>query len=207
MGVISPPSQVLDNMNPFWDGVLERHNNGDGSFSPCTASGAAVAAPTDICFPWQHYVAQPDQQTAGCLLHTHDLRHKQKTDALHRSPLGMLFQAFDQVTATNTHSFCRFKPPHKLVWHQVSESVRFFLPGHKKVSSLNVPTVSRDDSIVVALPSNILPGKEPNQGLSELNWLWFQNRSCEICRKDCFCIQLGDKPLFLLLLEILFNSV
>lgn len=35
-------------------------------------------------------------------------------------------------------------------WH-------IFLPGHKRVSSLREATVSRDDSIVVALPSNILP--------------------------------------------------
>lgn len=33
------------------------------------------------------------------------------------------------------------------------------LPGHNRVSSLSEVTVSRDDSIVVALPSNILPGK------------------------------------------------
>lgn len=31
------------------------------------------------------------------------------------------------------------------------------LPGHKRVSSLKEPTVSSDDSIVKALPSNILP--------------------------------------------------
>lgn len=31
------------------------------------------------------------------------------------------------------------------------------LPGHNRVSSLKEETVSRDDSIVVALPSNILP--------------------------------------------------
>lgn len=32
-----------------------------------------------------------------------------------------------------------------------------FLPGHNKVSSLKAATVSRDDSIVVELPSNVLP--------------------------------------------------
>lgn len=35
-----------------------------------------------------------------------------------------------------------------------------FLPGHNRVSSLREPTMSRDDSIVVALPSNILPKKD-----------------------------------------------
>lgn len=32
-----------------------------------------------------------------------------------------------------------------------------YLPGHNRVSSPKEPTVSRDESIVVALPSNILP--------------------------------------------------
>lgn len=77
--VISPSSQVLGNMNPFWAGVLERHNNGNISFSPCTASGLSAVAPTDICFLWQRCVAQPQQQTAGCPLHTHDLQGSQKT--------------------------------------------------------------------------------------------------------------------------------
>lgn len=56
-----------------------RHYNGDVSFLPCTASGLAAAAPTDICFLWQRCVAQPQQQTEGCLLHTHDLRENQWT--------------------------------------------------------------------------------------------------------------------------------
>lgn len=52
---------------------------GTASFSPCTASGLAAAAPTDTCFPWQRYVAPPRQQTADCPLHTHDLGGSQRT--------------------------------------------------------------------------------------------------------------------------------
>lgn len=43
------------------------------------------------------------------------------------------------------------------------KSEKIFLPGHNKVSSLKEPTVSRDDSIVVALPSNILPENNKNK--------------------------------------------
>ena len=35
--------------------------------------------------------------------------------------------------------------------------IKSFIPGQRRVSSLKEPTVSREDSIVVALPSNILP--------------------------------------------------
>lgn len=41
--------------------------------------------------------------------------------------------------------------------HQITKTEKSFLPGHKRVSSLRAETVSSDDSMVVALPSNILP--------------------------------------------------
>lgn len=154
-------------MNTFWDGVLERHNNGHILFSPCTASGLAGAAPTDICFPWQRCVAQPQQQTAGCPLHTHDLRDTQWTQkqkscsnqtkahlkayTLCKSP---------HTTHNKTVNKCICWPPHPHHTNTATESlttVKIFVPGHNKVSSLKEATVSRDDSIVVALPSNILP--------------------------------------------------
>ncbi len=40
---------------------------------------------------------------------------------------------------------------------------KIFLPGHNRVSSLKEETVSRDESIVVALPSNILPENNKNK--------------------------------------------
>lgn len=46
-----------------------------------------------------------------------------------------------------------------LVWTETLTTVKTFLPGHNRVSSFKEPTVSRDDSMVVALPSNILPEK------------------------------------------------
>lgn len=70
----APPSQMPDSTNPFWEGVLQRRNNGHISFSPCTAFGLAAAAPTDTCFLWQGCAAQPRQRTTGCPRRTHGLR-------------------------------------------------------------------------------------------------------------------------------------
>lgn len=44
----------------------------------------------------------------------------------------------------------------------ITHTEKIYLPGHNKVSSLKEATVSRDDSIVVALPSNILPENKKN---------------------------------------------
>lgn len=41
--------------------------------------------------------------------------------------------------------------------HQITKTEEGFLPGHNRVSSLREETVSSDNSMVVALPSNILP--------------------------------------------------
>lgn len=38
-----------------------------------------------------------------------------------------------------------------------------FIPGQSRVSSFSDPTVSRDDNIVEALPSNILPTRVGNE--------------------------------------------
>lgn len=49
---------------------------------------------------------------------------------------------------------------HKSGYHatyQITKTEKGFLPGHNRVSSLREETVSSDDSMVVALPSNILP--------------------------------------------------
>lgn len=54
--------------------------------------------------------------------------------------------------------------------HQITKADKGFLPGHNRVSSLREETVSSDDSMAVALPSNILP--EYKRSLDGLNQLW-----------------------------------
>lgn len=55
-------------------------NQNKASFSLCTTSGLAAAAPTDTCFPWQCCGARPQWQREGCPLHTRDLGDSQQTE-------------------------------------------------------------------------------------------------------------------------------
>lgn len=151
---------VQENTNPFWDGTLEKNNNGNISFLPYIVSCCAAGAPTDICFLLCCCVAQLQQQIASCLLHTHDLCKSQTIQQEHNVHL------FNYTYKPRVFlMFCPYYGmiPNLLLNHNLSQ---IFIPGHNKVSSLKEPTVSRDDSIVVALPSNILPAikKDEKQG-------------------------------------------
>lgn len=61
-----------------------------------------------------------------------------------------------------------------------------FLPGHNRVSSLKELTVSSDDSIVVALPSNILPENNNNNHRFDCH-LKFKLQAGHLAGQTHFC--------------------
>lgn len=60
------------------------------------------------------------------------------------------------MSISELHTEETFSHCHSLIL-DLTRDKKIFLPGHRSVSSLKEATVSREESIVVALPSNILP--------------------------------------------------
>lgn len=69
------------------------------------------------------------------------------------------------------------------ITHQMTQPEKGFLPGHNRVSSLREETVSSDDSMAVALPSNILP--EHKRSLDWLKQPW-ENPFRKFCGSHVF---------------------
>lgn len=154
--------RVLDNRNPAWD--CEKKNK--ASCSLCRAFGLAAAAPTGTCFPWQCCAARPQLQTVGSPLHTHDLRDSQPANRQKIiTPIPIEELETSPYTPERDLDVCSCINLATTLYTQ-----KGFLPGHNSVSSLREETVSRDDSMVMALPSNILP--ENKRSLDLLKQLW-----------------------------------
>lgn len=159
-------------MNHFWDGSPEKLKNDNPSSSLCIVGGLAAEAPSDIYSPWQRCVAPPQQQTAGCPLHTHDLRDNQRTVNGHKHISGVGLHANTFLTDTDPdrkrqisffpypaiiechHLKCQLCPEMKaLLWHCLQTSS---LKNNKSIV-YSFPFSICKDSRTICLLSNILP--------------------------------------------------